>query len=74
MRDLLQLDDAVVPLLQRGDPLRQNLWGVGGDDPAGVVGALHVVPVLHLRAAVGQGVQGLDRVARGRGRRPPRPR
>ena len=61
--DLLQLDDPVVPLLQRGDPLRENCWGVGGDDPPGVVGALHVVPVLHLGAAVGQGVDGLDGVA-----------
>ena len=67
VRDLLQLDDPVVALLQRRDPLRQDVWGVGGDDPAGVVGALHVVPVLHLRAAVGQGVQGLDGVTGGGG-------
>ena len=63
MWDLLQLDDPVVPLLQRGNPFRQYVGGVGGDDPPGVVGALHVVPVLHLRPPVGEGVQGLDGVA-----------
>ena len=64
MRDLLQLDDPVVALLHRGDPLRQDFWGVAGDDPPGVVGALHVLPVLHFRPTVGQRVQRLDGVTR----------
>ena len=60
--DLLQLHDPVVPLLQRGDPLRENCWGVGGDDPPGVVRALHVLALLDLGAAFGEGVDRIDRV------------
>ena len=60
--DLLQLHDPVVALLQRGDPLRENCWGVGGDDPPGVVGALHVLALLDLGAAFGEGVDRVDRV------------
>ena len=60
--DLLQLHNPVVPLLQGGDPLRENCWGVGGDDPPGVVCALHVLALLDLGAAFSEGVDGIDRV------------
>ena len=45
MADLLQLDDAVVALLQRGNPFGKFGWGVGSDHPPWMVGALDVLAV-----------------------------
>jgi len=64
--DLLQLHDPVVPLLERRHPLGEDLWCLPSDHPSCVVGALHVLALLHLGAPFSQGVDRLDRVARHR--------